>query len=48
MVLLLVLLGVCISGLLLGYIFLDFKDKNSEEPEAKRKWSDPSHKRDDC
>lgn len=46
MTIILVLLGVCIGGLFLGYLFLDFMDRNSEEPEVRRKWSDPSHRDD--
>ncbi len=35
------LLGMIICGLLLGYVYIVFLEKNSEEPEVKRKWSDP-------
>jgi hypothetical protein len=40
----LVLVGVLIGFLLLGYLFIEFIEWNKEEPESQRKWSDPNHR----
>ena len=47
MYILLGLLTIIICGLFLGYIWLEFIEVNIEEPQAKRKWSDPKFKQDD-
>ncbi len=40
----LVVTGVLIGVLLIGLVFILFLEKNAEEPESKRKWSDPNHR----
>jgi hypothetical protein len=40
----LVVVGVLIGFLVLGYIFIEFTEWNNEEPESNRKWTDPNHR----
>lgn len=40
------LVAVIICMLFLGYLYLEFIEKNSEEPEVTRKWSDPKFRDD--
>jgi hypothetical protein len=40
----LVVVGLLIGVLVLGYLVIVFIEKNSREPESKRKWSDPGYR----
>lgn len=32
---------VLIGFVIVGFLYLEFADRNSKEPEVKRKWTDP-------
>ena len=37
------IISVIVCFLFLGYIWLEVEEKNTEKPEAQRKWSDPKN-----